>query len=318
MSDTTTAAHLHGWHKWLEVFDRQNDQHEKIVAALDGWFAKLGQNPPPAWEDKDTLNVLELAPGDGRLTVQMLKLLAKHTGKKINYFGIELGEASVAKANGALVALAAELPPGQLDGKVVQGDLFDGRPLQSKLSGGFTPDFTIMSHAMYFAPDKAKFLQEVAEVGHPNTVMMYAMNSRLSQEVPEDMGDLTRAFARVANRIHSIHPLSFDSSIHMPVDNPRQYLQRFREDASPEGLDQGGRDMYNLLSFLSQKSVKDMEAGNRERLLSEVEARLDKYGGNAIGLDNQVYFAFSAEADRSLRAAFSRAMVPQPGWQNAV
>lgn len=294
--DLSGAGEYHlpeqGFPAWLKVFDANNNEHDCDIAALRRVFTQLGKAPPPTWQGKGTLKVLELAPGDGRFTRRMLDELKAKTEKDIDYFGIELNPDSVAAAN-------TRIP----EGTVVVGDIHKD-DLKRKLPQDFEPDIIIVSHAIYFTHDKPQFLRDVAALAGADTAMMHIMNTPLSSKVADDMGEFNAALGR-SGYVHYDSP-NFASRITMPAQDPIKHIERFRTNPSQDGLDEEGRAMFGMLSFMQQRALDEVSPQQRNELLDEVAAKL-RTNNNTVQLGNQISFVLHKDASPAVKMAYNLA-----------
>ena len=289
------AAYLpeQGFPAWLQTFDANNNEHEVAASMFDRLFANLAQKPPPAWREKETLRILEIAPGDGRFSRTILDTIARHLGKKIEYVGVELNPQAAAEARRQIQ-----------EGLIIESDMHR-EDLKTLLPHGFTPDLTLVSHAIYFTHDQRRFTGHIAALGGDETLTLYLNNSAISSALPDHLGDFNKALAR--GPLKSYHSATETSHIRMPAADPFIYLERFKSNPSPEGLDAPGIAMFNMLSFLQQKALNEVTPQARLALIDEVEQKLRRHDG-VIPIENQLTCTLSPRADHALCSVAEQAM----------
>lgn len=276
---------------WLETFDSSNNQHECSLDLLDRFLSKLRPEVPQSWLDRKSLDVLDLACGDGRFSRNMIGVIERNLAKPINYAAADINPQFVASAKNYF-------PKGFIREGNIFEELFDLSP------ANFANNLVVLSHAVYFALDKYALVQRLAELGNADSLTLILLNDPIYRPVSKDVDALIDALEKA--ELPYVRSKPFASYVFMPV-NADTHIKHLIANPDEPHPDEKFEKTKRLLFFFQQSPLAQLPADVREQFLNTVLNDLEKQDGK-IAVQNHWIAILRKDSSQAFRASVRSAM----------
>lgn len=277
---------------WLETFDNANNQHDRSIEMLEHFLDHLRNELPRSWRMGSSLDVLDLACGDGRFSRKLVDLIEQRLGKRINYVGIDV--------NPQFCDAARTRFP---DNIVVEGNIFED--LGSLIPPGFANDIVILSHAVYFAMDKCALAERLARLGNADSLTLYLLNDPIYRQIPKDLDALIGALEQA--ELPYIQSAPFISYVFMP-ERALDYISHLFAAPDAKYPDDAFEKTRRLLFFFQQSPLVRLAPAVRYEFLRSVLHDLRKHNGK-IPVKNHWIAVLRKDSPHVLRQSVKAAML---------
>ncbi len=277
---------------WLDTFDNANNQHDRAIEMLEHFLDHLRPELPHSWRTGHSLDVLDLACGDGRFSRKLIELFERKLSKRINYVGADINPQFVEAAR-------ARFP----DDIVNEGNIFED--LGSLIPPGFANDIVILSHAVYFAMDKCALAERLSRLGNADTLTLYLLNDPIYRTVPKDVDALIGALEQA--ELPYIQSAPFISYVFMP-DRALDYISHLFAAPDARYPDEGFEKTRRLLFFFQQSPLVRLAPAVRYEFLRSVLHDLRKHNGK-IPVKNHWIAVLRKDSPHGLRQSVKAAML---------
>lgn len=277
---------------WLETFDNANNQHDRALEMLEHFLDHLRPEMPRSWRTGNSLDILDLACGDGRFSRRLVDLFETKLSKRINYVGIDI--------NPEFCEAARERFP---EGTINEGNIFED--LASLIPPGFANDIVILSHAVYFAMDKCALADRLCRLGNADTLTLYLLNDPIYRAVPKDLDALIGALEQA--ELPYIQSAPFTSYVFMP-ERAIDYIAHLFAAPDARYPDEGFEKTRRLLFFFQQSPLVRLQPQIRYEFLRSVLHDLRKHNGK-IPVKNHWIAVLRKDSPHTLRQSVKAAML---------
>lgn len=276
---------------WLEAFDEANDQHKVSLLVFEGFLKNLSSELP--WPPNGSIRMLDMACGNGQFSRKLVNCLERRFNVEVEYSAIDL--------NADSVVAATKLFP---NGDIRQANMFDDA--QSWCLSEGAVDLLLLSHSIYFAKDKKKFVESISALTHANTVIMYLVNDPIHRPVPKDVDQLLQALVELDLPHCAVPP--FSSYVYM-AEHARHHVDALQQNpVAPHfgKYSDGAENTRRLLSFFEQFPLHLVKPRRLDDLLNSVRRDLIRFGGK-IPVTNHFVISCNVNASDSLKNGLARA-----------
>jgi nucleoside 2-deoxyribosyltransferase len=277
---------------WLEAFDNANNQHERSLQILEQFFEGLEKQLPDCWQKRSSLDILDLGCGNGRFSKKIVDLCEQKLKKQINYVAIEM--------NPQFIESAKQYFPQSI---IQQGNIFED--FTNLIPAGFANDIILCSHTAYFEKNKNTLVQNLAKLGHTESLTLYLLNDPIYRQVDKDIDALLNAL--VESHLPYVRSLPFLSCVFMPKQ-AINHIKHILLESNLFYLDQDFKTTKSLLDFFQQKDLTKLPAKIRYEFLHKVLDDLYKYSGE-IPMQNHFVAALRKDCPPKCLNSIERTML---------